>query len=182
MRLSRLWNIPHISTGDIFRMTMKMDTPLGHEVRGYMERNEFVPDDVTLRMVQGRLAIPDCKAGFILDGFPRTVPQAALFHGDLDAAVFFDLDDDAIVRRITGRRTDPRTGDIYHLEFRPPPEGLTLVQRADDTEEAVRKRLADYDAKTAPLVDFYEGMDLAVHIDASGAIEDVYQRLISELQ
>lgn len=170
--------VSHISTGDMFRMIMRMDTPVGHEVKGYMDRNDFVPDDLTVRTVQARLALPDCERGFILDGFPRTVPQAEAFEATgigLDAAIFFAIDPGDIVPRIIGRRMDPKTGEIYHVTWRPwPPEiEHRLVHRQDDTEEALQKRLGDYKKLTSPLVAFYGQRDLLRPLQASGTPEEV---------
>ena len=118
--------VSHISTGEMFRMIMRMDTPVGREVKSYMDRHAFVPDELTVRTVQARLELPDCERGYILDGFPRTVPQAEAFEAaglQLDAAIIFSIDKAALAARIVGRRMDPKTGDIYHETWRPWPKG-----------------------------------------------------------
>jgi adenylate kinase len=170
--------VSHISTGEMFRMIMRMDTPVGREVKAYMDRHEFVPDELTVRTVQARLALPDCTRGYILDGFPRTVPQAEAFEAAgllLDAAIIFNVNQAALRERIVGRRMDPKTGDIYHQTWRPwPPEiEHRLVHREDDTVKALAKRLDDYREKTQPLVFFYEQRKLARSLQASGTPEEV---------
>ena len=190
-RLVDQFGIPHISTGDMFRAAVAAGTPLGQEADRYMKAGQLVPDEVTIGLVRERLAQPDCDAGFLLDGFPRTVPQAAALADaleadgvKLDAVLMLDVPDDLIVRRIVGRRTDPVTGIIYHLEFSPPPADVVdrLVHRKDDTEEACRSRLAAYHAKTAPIVPFYEARGLVLRVDGVGSPDEVTERILAVLR
>lgn len=184
------YGIPHISTGDMLRAAVKAGTPLGQEADGYMKAGKLVPDGVIIGMVRERIAQPDAKEGFLLDGFPRTVPQAqALANAlkadgvDIDAVLLLEVPDELIVRRITGRRNDPVTGAIYHVEFNPPPAEFAdrVQQRADDTVEAVTKRLQGYHGMTAPLVPFYEGLGLLRRVDGVGSPDDVTARITAAL-
>jgi adenylate kinase len=189
-RLVERYAIPHISTGDMFRAAVKAGTPLGKEAQRYMSDGKLVPDEVTIGLVRERLGQDDAKGGFLLDGFPRTVPQADALQAalsadgaDLDAVVLVEVADDLIVGRIVGRRSDPQTGAIYHLEFNPPPADVAdrVVQRKDDTEEACRTRLSAYHAQTAPLVPFYEGLGLLRRVDGVGTPDQVTERLVAAL-
>lgn len=189
-RLVDRLKIPHISTGDMFRAAVKAGTPLGKEADGYMKAGQLVPDRVTIGMLRERIAEPDAKAGFLLDGFPRTVPQAEALEQalradglDIDHVLLLEVPDDLIVRRIVGRRTDPETGRIYHLEFDPPAADVAprLVQRKDDTEEACRARLAGYHAQTAPLVPFYDARGKLRRVDGVGEQDDITTRILSAL-
>jgi adenylate kinase len=181
-RLVDHYKIPHISTGDMFRAAVKAGTPMGVEADRYMKAGQLVPDEVVIGMVRERLAQGDTAPGFMLDGFPRTRPQAeALAEAltadgrALDAVLLLEVPDELIVERIVGRRTDPDTGAIYHLTFSPPPAELThrLVHRKDDTEEAVRARLEAYHSQTAPIVPFYEGLGLLKRVNGVGDPNDV---------
>ncbi len=173
-RLAEHYAIPHVSTGDMLRAAVAAGTELGKKADAYMRAGDLVPDDLVIAMVVERLGQPDCAKGFILDGFPRTLPQAealdrALAEAKipLDAVVLVDVPDEAILDRITGRRTDPETGTIYHLRFNPPPPEIAdrVVQRKDDTAEAVRARIAKYHAETEPVLPFYEAKNLLVRVD-----------------
>ena len=164
-RLVERYNIPHISTGDMFRAAVKAGTALGKKAQEYMSAGQLVPDEVTIGLVRERLIQSDCSDGFMLDGFPRTRPQAEALetaleasHIQLDAVLVLEVADELIVSRIVGRRSDPETGEIYHLQFKPPPADIVsrLVHRKDDTEEACRSRLAAYHAQTAPIIPFYD--------------------------
>ncbi|MCA9537619.1 MAG: adenylate kinase [Myxococcales bacterium] len=190
-RLVSRHGIPHISTGDMLRAAVKAGTKLGLEAEGYMKRGDLVPDAVVIGMVIERIAEPDAQAGFMLDGFPRTRPQAealdkALAEAGvkLDAVVLIEVDDSLIVERITGRRSDPETGAIYHLKFNPPPAEVAdrLVQRKDDTEEACRARLFKYHSETAPVVPFYEAQGLVARVDGVGTPDEVTDRLLAALK
>lgn len=189
-RLVEKYGIPHISTGDMFRAAVKQGTPMGVAAQKFMSKGELVPDEVVIGMVRERFAQPDVAAGFMLDGFPRTVAQADALDAaltedgiTLDAVVLLEVDDDLIVNRIVGRRSDPETGTIYHLEFSPPPAEIAdrLVHRKDDTEEACRTRLSAYHAQTAPIIPFYEAKGLVKHIDGVGAPDEVSQRIFAAL-
>lgn len=185
-RLVDSYAIPHISTGDMLRAAVKEGTELGKQADKFMKEGALVPDEVVIGMVVERIAKPDAEKGFMLDGFPRTAPQAealdkALEAADvaLDAVVLIEVPDALIVERITGRRSDPETGTIYHLKFNPPPADVAdrLVQRGDDTEEACVKRLEKYHSETAPIVPFYEQKGLLKRVDGVGTPDEVTARL-----
>jgi adenylate kinase len=189
-RLVDRTRIPHVSTGDMFRAAVKAGTPLGVEADGYMKGGKLVPDSLTIAMLLERVREPDAGNGFMLDGFPRTVPQAeALDEALRGAAVTLDhvlllvVPDDLIVNRIVGRRSDPDTGRIYHLDFDPPPPEVVdrLVHRKDDTEEACRTRLATYHAQTAPIIPFYAAKGLVRTVDGVGDPDDVTARILAAL-
>lgn len=189
-RLVETLAIPHISTGDMLRAAVTAGTALGVEADSFMKRGDLVPDAVVIGMVLERIQEPDCKVGFMLDGFPRTRPQAAALDEalkgagvDLDAVVLIEVPDELIVERITGRRMDPETGDIYHVKFSPAPADVAgrLVQRKDDTEEAVTARLAKYHSETAPIVPFYEAKGILRRVDGVGDPVVVSERLTTAL-
>lgn len=190
-RLVDTFDIPHVSTGDMLRAAVKAGTEMGKVAEGYMSRGELLPDDVVVGIVRDRLMEDDAAKGVLLDGFPRTIPQAealdAMFDAEgltLDAVVLLEVPDDLIVERIVGRRTDPETGRIYHLTFDPPPADVAdrLVHRKDDTEEAVRERLGAYHAQTAPLVPFYDAKGLVQRVDGVGTPDEVTARIVSVLR
>src|SRR5262249_34723926 len=185
-----------ISSGDIFRAIVAGGTPLGVEARRYMDAGQLVPDEVTINMVRDRLAEPDAADGFLLDGFPRTVPQASALDKllvdlgvGLDVVLELVVDDDEVIRRLSGRRTCRGCGKIWHVEFDcPSREGLCdrcggqLFQRDDDKAETVAERLRVYARDTAPLVDYYGAQGKLVGIDATGPVEDVTVRAIDALR
>jgi adenylate kinase len=188
--------VPKISTGDIFRSNVTQGTPLGIEAKRYMDAGELVPDEVTINMVRDRLAEPDAADGFLLDGFPRTVPQAtsldkllADLGGSLDVVLELVVDEDEVIRRLSGRRTCHGCGKIWHIEFDAPLRegacdrcGGELYQRDDDKPDTIANRLREYSAKTAPLVDYYGAQGKLVGIDAMGPVEDVTVRSIDALR
>ncbi len=188
--------IPKISTGDIFRHNVSQGTPLGLEAKKYMDAGDLVPDDVTIGMVRDRLAEDDAKDGFLLDGFPRNVQQAEVLDdllrelgGFLDVVLELVVDDDEVVRRLSGRRTCRTCGHVWHLDFDPPSSpgvcdecGGELFQRDDDKPETIRHRLEVYAEQTAPLVDYYADRGLLFGIDATGAVEDVTERSVAVLR
>ena len=189
-RLIDTYKIPHISSGDMLRAAVKEGTALGVQADGFMKGGHLVPDAVVIGMILERIQKPDCAQGFMLDGFPRTRPQAealdAALHGahvELDAVVLIEVPDQLIVERITGRRSDPETGAIYHLKFSPPPAELLpkLVQRKDDTAEAVTTRLAKYHSETAPIVPYYEGKKILRRVDGVGEPDVVTSRVTAVL-
>ncbi|MBQ1026865.1 adenylate kinase [Micromonospora sp. C95] len=189
-------SVPKISTGDIFRANVSQGTPLGVEAKRYMDAGKLVPDEVTINMVRDRLAEPDAADGFLLDGFPRTTPQAAALDkllADLGTALDIVLelvvDDDEVIRRLSGRRTCRGCGKIWHVEFDPTSRegncdrcGAELFQRDDDKPETIAARLREYAEKTAPLVDYYGAQGKLVGIDATGPVEDVTVRAIDALR
>jgi adenylate kinase len=188
--------VPKISTGDIFRANVGQGTPLGVEAKRYMDSGQLVPDEVTINMVRDRLAEPDAADGFLLDGFPRTLPQAAALDKmladlgtQLDLVMELVVDEDEVIRRITGRRQCRGCGKIWHVEFDAPTRdgvcdrcGNRLYQRDDDKLEVIEERLRVYQRDTAPLVDFYGGQGKLVGIDATGPVEDVTLRAIDVLR
>ena len=189
-RLVDRYAIPHISTGDMFRAAVKAGTPLGKKASEYMSAGKLVPDEVTIGLVRERIAQDDAREGFLLDGFPRTVPQAEALREalnadgvTLDSVLLLEVPDQLIVDRITGRRSDPETGTIYHLVFNPPPAEVVdrLVHRKDDTEDACRSRLEAYHAQTAPLVPFYDAEGLLARVDGVGKPDEVTERIIRAL-
>ncbi len=183
-RLVDLFLIPHISSGDMLRAAVKEGTELGKEADRYMKAGQLVPDEVVIGMILERIAKPDCAKGFMLDGFPRTRPQAEALDAamakagvSLDAVVLIEVPDELIVDRITGRRSDPATGRIYHVKFDPPPPGLEVVQRKDDTVEAVTTRLAKYHSETAPIIPFYLEKGILKRVDGVGDPDIVTERI-----
>ena len=189
-------SVPKISTGDIFRANLAAGTPLGQEAKRYMESGQLVPDEVTINMVRARLAEVDAADGFLLDGFPRTLPQAtaldkllADFGVGLDVVLELVIDNDEVIRRLSGRWNCHGCGKIWHDSFDPPTHagtcdrcGNELYQRDDDKAETVTERLRVYARDTAPLVDFYGAQGKLVGIDATGPVEDVTVRAIDALR
>lgn len=190
-------SIPKISTGDIFRANVTQGTELGLLAKKYMDAGDLVPDEVTIRMVRERLAQDDAVKGFLLDGFPRNVPQAEILeemldqdmNAKLDLVLELVVDDDEVVRRLSGRRTCRKCGHVWHVDFDPPEvEGVCdhcggeLFQRDDDRPETVRHRLEVYAAQTAPLVAFYAARGVLIGIDATGPVDDVTERALDALR
>ena len=183
-RLVDTFRIPHISSGDMLRAAVKEGTQLGQEADRYMKAGQLVPDDVVIGMIVERIAKPDCANGMMLDGFPRTRPQAealdkalAAAGTKLDLVLLIEVPDQLIVDRITGRRSDPKTGRIYHVQFDPPPAGVEVVQRADDTVEAVTTRLAKYHSETAPIIPYYQERGVLKRVDGVGEPDIVTERI-----
>ena len=180
-------NIPQISTGDMLRKNVKNKTPLGLDAKSNMEKGELVPDNLILNMMKNRLIKEDCKKGYILDGFPRTIPQAEGLNTlleeigqELDMVILLNLDDDIIVKRMSGRRVHPSSGRVYHVVYNPPIKdnkddatGEDLIIRADDQEETVRNRLKVYRNQTAPLIDYYLNKSILQKINADGTIDEI---------
>ncbi len=173
------YGIPHISTGDLFRNNIKNETELGLQVKSILASGGLVPDSVTIEMVRNRIAEPDCANGFILDGFPRTIPQADALAEmtDLDAVVDFQISEAEVVERLSGRRMCPSTGRIYHILFNPPKvegkdddTGEDLIQREDDKEEAIKHRLDVYVAQTQPLIDYYKDKGLIREVKTNNSL------------
>jgi adenylate kinase len=194
--LSSHLSIPKISTGDIFRDNVSNGTALGRRAQAYMERGDLVPDEVTIAMVTDRLADDDTGAGFLLDGFPRNVPQAEtlkkMLSGmdtRLDVVLELVVDDDEVVRRLSGRRTCRRCGRVWHIAFDPPSQpgrcddcGGELFQRDDDREETIRHRLEVYQQQTSPLVAFYADEGILLGIDATGPVDEITERALAALR
>ena len=188
--------IPKISTGDIFRANVSQGTPLGLEAKRYMDAGDLVPDEVTIDMVRDRLAADDARAGFLLDGFPRNVPQAEVLDGmlteagtGLDVVLELVVDDGEVVRRLSGRRTCRTCNHMWHVDFDPPAVegtcdrcGGELYQRDDDKAETVQHRLDVYARQTAPLVGHYDERGLLVGIEATGPVREVTERALQALR
>jgi adenylate kinase len=187
-RLVERLGVPQISTGDMLRAARAAGTPLGKQAAEYMSKGKLVPDEVVIGLVGQRVAEPDAQKGFILDGFPRTVPQAEALDALLqeqgvaiDAALQIDVPRDLLMERATLRRTDVRTGQIYHLKYNPPPPDAELDHRADDREEVVAARLDEYDAMTAALLPHYAEKGLLRRVDGVGSPEDITARIVNPL-
>jgi adenylate kinase len=190
-------SVPKISTGDIFRANVSEGTPLGLQAKAFMDRGDLVPDDVTIDMVRHRLQQPDALKGFLLDGFPRTVPQAQTLDDilretaetKLDVVLELVVDDDEVIRRLSGRRTCRACNRIWHVDFDPPKvadvcdlDRGELYQRDDDKAETIANRLEVYAESTAPLVAYYADRGVLIGIDATGPVDDVTQRAIDALR
>jgi adenylate kinase len=191
-RLAAHLGVPHIATGDMLRLAANADTPLGRRLHSYMDRGELVPDDLTNAIVEERIGQPDAAGGFILDGYPRSVDQAkmldeslAMQGASLDKAIKFMVTGPEIVKRLSGRLVCPVDGSVYHLLTNPPKvdklcdiDGTPLVQREDDSEETVLRRLEVYGQRTKPLYDLYGERGILDEVDAIGSTEEVYERLL----
>ncbi|MDR1368207.1 MAG: adenylate kinase, partial [Candidatus Accumulibacter sp.] len=191
------FGIPQISTGDMLRAAVKAGTPVGLKAKAIMESGALVSDEIIISLVSSRLREPDCGAGYLFDGFPRTIPQAESLKSAkvaLDYVLEFDVPDEEIVERLSGRLIHPSSGRVYHVKFNPPktpgkddPTGEALIQRDDDKEETVRKRLAVYHAQTRPLVDYYmawisDGAPKYRKVSGDGDIEEVRDAIFSALR
>ena len=185
-RLVDTYKITHISSGDMLRAAVKEGTTLGLEADGFMKAGKLVPDEVVIGMILERIAKPDCANGFMLDGFPRTRPQAEALDQamtkagvKLDAVVLIEVPDALLEERACGRRTDPETGTIYHLKYNPPPAEIAdrLVHRKDDTVEAVTTRIQKYHSETAPIVPFYESQGILKRVDGVGSPDEITGRI-----
>ena len=189
-RLQQDHQLPQVSTGDLLRRAVADKTPLGLKAKATMDAGDLVPDEIVLGMIKERLAKPDAKRGFILDGFPRNLAQADSLNAVLaelgqtiDAAVLMDVDFEILMKRLTGRRTCSKTGQVLNIYFSPPAEleacrkaGGELKQRDDDNETTIRNRLQVYERQTAPLIDYYQKRGLLKKVEATGDVDDVYAR------
>lgn len=186
-RLTKTLDIPHVASGDLFRDNIKRQTDLGKEAQAYIDRGDLVPDQVTIGMVEERLHRPDCQEGVLLDGFPRTIPQAEALDqilGEIDSqlsgVIYITVPEEVLVERASGRRICRICGRSYHQVFDPPEQdgkcdldGGELYQRPDDQEETVRQRLKVYWKQTSPLIDYYRSRDILVEIDGNQEIDQV---------
>lgn len=193
--ISNRYSIPHISTGDIFRSNISENTPLGVEAKKYMDNGQLVPDEVTINMVKDRLQQDDCKNGYLLDGFPRTVHQAEALQEFLqerqekiDTALLIEVPMNFILERMTGRRVCPSCGASYHMKFNPTKTqgkcdvcGSDVIQRKDDSEETVNERLDVYQRQTQPLIDFYKERNQLSVVDGTKAINEVFESICNLL-
>ncbi|GAA0127324.1 adenylate kinase [Clostridium sp. ATCC 25772] len=193
--ISNKYSIPHISTGDIFRKNISEKTPLGIEAKSYIDKGQLVPDKLTIDIVQDRLEHEDCKNGFLLDGYPRTVSQAEALKNflnekgeKLDTALLIDVQKEFIIDRMTGRRVCPDCGASYHVRFNPTKVegkcdicGSVVIQRADDTESTVKDRLDVYETQTQPLIEYYKNQGLLSTVDGTQSIDDVFKDICGVL-
>lgn len=190
------YKIPHISTGDIFRENIKTGTDLGKEAKGYMDKGLLVPDEIVVSIVRDRLTKDDCKEGFLLDGFPRTVNQAVDFDArlmdmetQLDKVINIDTNPDVLIERATGRRICKQCGRTYHVKYnKPEVDGVCdddnepLLQRDDDKEETVKKRIEVYMEQTQPLIDYYSKKRLLFNVDGNKSIDEIFEDIARELE
>ncbi len=189
------YSIPHISTGDIFRANIKNGTDLGKKAKEYMDKGQLVPDELTVEILLDRVANEDCKNGYVLDGFPRTIPQADVLDKELtklgdkvDFAINVDVPDENIVRRMSGRRACLKCGATYHIEHIPPKQegicdacGSELVQRDDDKPETVQNRLTVYHEQTQPLIEYYQNKNILKTVDGTRDMQEVFSDIVSIL-
>jgi len=194
-KLIEKYGIPQISTGDILRKAVADGTPLGKEAKSYMDKGELVPDSVVIGLVKERLAQDDCKSGYILDGFPRTTPQAEALdqvledmNAPLDVALSVDVDKSDLMKRLTGRRTCKNCQQMYNIYFSPPQKenvcdkcGGELFQRDDDKEETINNRLDVYERSTAPLIDYYRNKGILKSVEGIGSIDEIFSKIVSIL-
>ena len=195
-KVSKKLKLPHISSGDIFRENLKQETELGKRAKGYIERGELVPDDLTISMIRERLARPDCAPGALLDGFPRTPAQAdalaemlAGFGGKVNAVPYIKVAEDILIERLTGRWTCRAQGHVFHSKFNPPKQagvcdvdGSELYQRDDDKAETVVNRIKVYFQQTMPLIAYYQKAGTLLEIDGAKSIEKVSVKLMAGLK
>ena len=189
------YQVPHVSTGDIFRANIKNGTELGKKAKEYMDKGQLVPDELTVEILLDRVAQDDCKNGYVLDGFPRTIPQADVLDKELtklgdkvDFAINVDVPDENIVKRMSGRRACLKCGATYHVEHIPPKQvgicdtcGSELVQRDDDKPETVQNRLSVYHEQTQPLIDYYTNKGILKTVDGTKDMQDVFNQIVGIL-
>lgn len=187
--------IPHVSTGDIFRANIKNGTELGKQAKEYMDKGQLVPDELTVKILLDRVAQEDCKNGYVLDGFPRTIPQAEVLdkaltelNDKVDFAINVDVPDENIIGRMSGRRACVKCGATYHIKYNAPKQegicdacGDSLILRSDDEPETVKKRLVEYHDKTQPLIDFYENKGILKTVDGTQDLNDVFGAILEIL-
>lgn len=190
-RIASFCGIPHISTGDIFRATIRDGSEIGRKLKGYLDDGRLVPDEVTVEVIRERLKQPDCKKGFLLDGFPRTIPQAEALDGmlkemgiSLDVVLNITVEPAVLLERLTGRRVCRECGATFHVVYQPPRKegvcdrcGGELYQRSDDTAKTVSERLEVYQRQTAPLLEYYKVRDLLRKVDGELPIEEVWMEI-----
>lgn len=198
-KLAKHLNFPHVDTGSLLRAEIKNETPDGKIAKTFIDKGNLVPADLVAKIIKNRLSQDDCKQGFILDGYPRSVEQADLLdiiHKEINngekvdfRAIYFDIDTDILVERIINRRSCPVCGEIYNLEFKPPKvaghcdnDGAELTQRKDDTKEVAQARFDTYFHETAPLIEYYKNKSVLKSIDANGTIDEVWNRLLEVIK
>ncbi|MFB4170047.1 adenylate kinase [Virgibacillus sp. JSM 102003] len=195
-KINEKYHIPHISTGDMFRLAIKEGTDLGKKAKEFMDQGELVPDEVTIGIVKERLGKDDCKNGFLLDGFPRTIAQAEALQSlltdlkeSIDYVLHVDVPEEKLVERLTGRRICPNCGATYHVMYNPPKQagicdndGSELIQREDDQAETVKKRLEVNMKQTQPLLDFYQEKGYLVSVDGNQEIDQVFRDIQAKIE
>lgn len=191
-KLSKHFDIAHISTGDLLREQIELKTELGKKVTDIMNAGQLVPDEIVTEILSQRIKRDDCKKGYILDGYPRNLSQAeglADIIGEVDKVVLIDVDDDVIIERMSGRRGCPKCGQMYHIKYNPPKAsgvcdecGGELIQRKDDTEDTVKNRLKVYHETTSPIVDYYDKKGLLLKVSGVGDIDEITSYLIKTLE
>ena len=195
-KIAEKYGIPHISTGDIFRANLKAGTPLGLKAKEYMDKGALVPDSLTLELIMDRFANPDCANGYVLDGFPRTIPQAEALtealkknNDEVDYAIDVDVPDEVIVNRMSGRRACVNCGATYHIVFNAPKVegkcdtcGADLILRNDDKPETVQNRLSVYHDQTQPLIDYYNGFGKLRSVDGTKEMSEVFDAIVGILE
>ena len=196
INIAKEYDIPHVSTGDIFRANIKNGTELGNQAKAYMDKGMLVPDELTIGMLLSRISEPDCEKGYVLDGFPRTIPQAESLKKALtergeaiDAAVDIEVPDEEILVRMTGRRSCPQCGATYHVSFNPPKAqdvcdrcGHALTQRSDEKPETVKERLSVYHAQTKPLIEYYGNEGVLRQVDGTMKPDEVFSAIMEALK
>ena len=189
-KLSQKYNIPQVSTGDLLRKAVAEGTPLGKKVKSYLEQGKLGPDNLIVELIKDRVSKPDARNGYLLDGFPRTMGQAKELEKmtDIDLVLNIVVDMEMLVERAVGRRGCPKDGSVYHIKFNPPKKDMVcdkcggpLVQREDDKEETVRKRLQVYQEQTAPLIEYYRKKGKLVDIDGWGGIDAVFAQMVNTI-
>lgn len=186
-KLSGALGIPTISTGDLLREEVRKESSVGLRARSFMERGELVPDELVIEMIRKRLAQDDCKKGYVLDGFPRTLRQAEALSGEpVDQVYFLTAADEVIITRLSGRRNCPRCQALYHVDHHPPKKegvcdrcGLPLSIRSDDRRETIQERLSVYRRETEPVIFYYRGKTRVVEIEGDGTIDGVFHKIVS---
>ena len=195
-KIAEKYGIPHISTGDIFRANLKAGTPLGLKAKEYMDKGALVPDSLTLELIMDRFSNPDCANGYVLDGFPRTIPQAEALtealkknNDEVDYAIDVDVPDEVIVNRMSGRRACVNCGATYHIVFNAPKVegkcdtcGADLILRNDDKPETVQNRLSVYHEQTQPLIDYYNGFGKLRSVDGTKEMSEVFDAIVDILE
>jgi len=189
-KLSKQYGVPQVATGDLLRKAVADKTPLGLKVKSYLDQGKLGPDELIVQLIKERVAKPDCKKGFLLDGFPRTMGQAKELERmtDIDLVLSIVVDFESLVERAVGRRTCPKCSAVYHIKFNPPMNegecekcGSKLIQRDDDREDTVRNRLKVYQEQTAPLIEYYRKKGKLVDIGGSGGIDAVYSQMVKAI-
>lgn len=198
--LTEKYNIPQISTGDMLRAAVAVNSPLGVKAKAYMDSGQLVPDELIINLVKERITAQDCQNGFLFDGFPRTIIQAEALKAakvDLDFVIEIAVEDEEIIKRLSGRRFHPASGRVYHVDFNPPKElnrddltGEPLLQRDDDKEETIKNRLDVYHKQTKPLIEYYQTWSQLndkrapefIKINGTGSVNDIRQQIINKLE